>query len=184
MNRKIYKELFWSFFKIGATTFGGGYAMIPLIKKEIVEDKQWLTNKDIFNIIAIAESTPGPLAITLATFIGSRISGMKGALIATLGVVLPSFITIAIVSKVLLQIESIEIVKNAFTGIRAGVLVLIGSAFISLFRQLNREKFTYIIMLFVFILAWFLKINTILLLFICGFLGVMWSLYLGKKAEQ
>lgn len=104
MGRGKCKELFYTFLKIGAFTFGGGYAMIPLIKREIVEDKKWLTDKDIFEIIVISESTPGPLAVNCATFVGSRIAGVKGALAATLGVVLPSFLVILIISQILLQI--------------------------------------------------------------------------------
>ena len=87
--------LFLSFLKIGAFTFGGGYAMIPLIQKEAVEEKKWITDEDILEIIAIAESTPGPIAINAATFVGWRVCGFWGALSATLGVILPSFFTSA-----------------------------------------------------------------------------------------
>lgn len=184
MNKGTCKELFGVFFKIGAFTFGGGYAMLPLIKREVVEEKKWLDSSEIFDIIAIAESTPGPLAVNSATFVGSRIAGLKGALAATLGVVLPSLLAILAISQILLQIEHFEIVKNAFQGIRAGVTVLIGNALISLFRQLKREAFTYIVLTAAFLSAWFFGINTILILFLCGLSGVIWSYCLGKKAEK
>ena len=120
MKRKAL-GLFATFFKIGAFTFGGGYAMIPLIQREIVDKKQWATNEDLLDIIAIAESTPGPIAVNAATFIGSKIDGFFGALFATLGVVLPSFITIFAVSFAIAQFEHIKLVQYAFTGIRAAV---------------------------------------------------------------
>ena len=86
--------LFLTFFKIGAFTFGGGYAMLPLIQREIVEKRKWITNDDILEVVAIAESTPGPIAVNSATFVGYRTGGFSGALLATLGVVLPSFAVI------------------------------------------------------------------------------------------
>lgn len=184
MDKRTYKELFVVFFKIGAFTFGGGYAMIPLIKREVVEEKKWLTNNEMFDIISIAESTPGPLAVNSATFVGSRIAGLKGALAATLGVVLPSFLVILIISQILLQIENFQIVKNAFQGIRAGVLVLIGNALVSLFGQTKKKAFTYVVMMAVFLLVWFFDINTIIILILSGLSGVIWSSYLGKKVNK
>ena len=98
--------LFWTFFKIGAFTFGGGYAMIPLIQKETVENHKWITDDDILEIVAIAESTPGPVAINSATFVGYRTAGFFGAMFCTLGVVLPSFLIISVISMVLDRFES------------------------------------------------------------------------------
>ena len=184
MRKATCKELFGVFFKIGAFTFGGGYAMIPIIKREIVEEKQWLSNDEVFDIIAIAESTPGPLAINSATFVGSRIAGFKGALAATLGVVLPSLLVILVISQILLQIEHFQIVKNAFQGIRAGVVVLIGSALISLFRQIKKEAFTCVVLLAAFILAWVFDMNSIFILILCGLSGVIWSCYLDRRAGK
>lgn len=184
MGRGKCKELFYTFLKIGAFTFGGGYAMIPLIKREIVEDKKWLTDKDIFEIIVISESTPGPLAVNCATFVGSRIAGVKGALAATLGVVLPSFLVILIISQILLQIEHLEVVKNAFQGIRAGVLVLIGSALISLARQMKKELFTYSVLLLALVLILFFDINTIVVLGICAVVGIIRSDIGRKKGSK
>lgn len=134
MKRKAL-GLFATFFKIGAFTFGGGYAMIPLIQREIVDKKQWATNEDLLDIIAIAESTPGPIAVNAATFIGSKIDGFFGALFATLGVVLPSFITILAVSFAIAQFEHIKIVQYAFTGIRAAVLALIIRALAAMYKE-------------------------------------------------
>lgn len=184
MSKGTCKELFGIFFKIGAFTFGGGYAMLPLIKREVVEEKKWLTDSEVLDIIAIAESTPGPLAINSATFVGSRVGGLKGALAATLGVVLPSFLVILVLSQILLQIEQFQTVKNAFQGIRAGVLVLIGNALISLFCQTRKIAFTYVVLIAVFLLVWFFEINTIIMLILSAFLGVIRSYYWGKRVDK
>lgn len=101
MNERLRKalRLFAVFLKIGAFTFGGGYAMIPLIQKEITEKRGWMTDDDVLEIVAIAESTPGPIAVNAATFVGFRVCGFRGALLATLGVVLPTFVCIPIVAR-------------------------------------------------------------------------------------
>ena len=99
MNKNL--DLFLTFMKIGAFTFGGGYAMIPLIQREVCDNKQWLNDDDILEVVAIAESTPGPVAINAATFVGSRTAGTLGAVCATLGVVLPSFLIISLISFIL-----------------------------------------------------------------------------------
>ena len=114
-------QVFLTFFKIGAFTFGGGYAMIPLIEKETVEKKKWITDDDVLEIITIAESTPGPIAINAATFVGYRVCGFWGALTATLGVVIPSFGIILAISILIKQFRDIKAVQYAFNGIRAGV---------------------------------------------------------------
>lgn len=144
--------LFTTFFKIGAFTFGGGYAMIPLIQREIVDKKQWATNEDLLDIIAIAESTPGPIAVNAATFIGSKIDGFFGALFATLGVVLPSFITILAVSFAIAQFEHIKLVQYAFTGIRAAVLALIIRALATMYKECPKSPLSYIIAAAAFLL--------------------------------
>ena len=180
MKFKKVKELFFTFLKIGTFTFGGGYAMIPLIKREIVEKKQWLDEKEVFDIIAIAESTPGPMAVNSATFVGSKIAGVAGALFATLGVVLPSFFIILLLANVLLLVENNAIVQSAFFGIRAGVLVLIGSALITLYRQMKKDVLSYIIVAAAFLLVCIFKVNTIIVLFLSGFSGCMWSMYIKK----
>ena len=178
---KLLKELFFTFFKIGAFTFGGGYAMIPLIKREVVENKKWIDEDEMFDIIAIAESTPGPLAINAATFVGSKLMGVRGSVAATLGVVAPSFLIIVIISQILLQIEKLDIVKDAFMGIRAGVIVMIANALFSLFKKLKKNAFTYFLLAFALILIWIVKLDTIVVLIICALAGILWTNYLRKK---
>lgn len=182
-DSSILKALFISFLKIGAFTFGGGYAMIPLIKREIVEEKKWLNDEEMLDIVAVAESTPGPLAVNAATFVGCRVAGTEGALAATTGVVLPAFVIMIVISKILSWVEQAQVVKFAFNGIRAGVLVLIVSALLSLFRQSKKEAFNYIVMFAAFIAAAFFHVSTILILICCAVLGYVRLLCRKEEAK-
>ena len=122
--------LFLTFFKIGAFTFGGGYAMIPLIQAE-VNAHGWLAAEEVINFIAIAESTPGPIAVNMATFVGTRMAGIPGAICATAGVVMPSFVIILIVAKCFRKFKSSRVISGCMSGLRPAVVGLIGSAVIS-----------------------------------------------------
>ena len=126
----IWLELFLTFLKIGAFTFGGGYAMLPLIQAE-VERHGWLTQAEVIDFTAVSESTPGPLAINMATFIGIRTGGVFGAVCATLGVVLPSFVIILIVAKYYEKFRKSRAVDGVMYGLRPAVIGLIGAAFLS-----------------------------------------------------
>ena len=137
--------LFLTFLKIGAFTFGGGYAMIPIIHREIAERRKWLTDEDILDIIAVSESTPGPIAINSATFVGYKIAGFWGAFFATLGTVAPSFAIIFIISLFLRGFMKIELVKRAFFGIRAAVAVLIVDAAIKLKKSVKVDIYAVVV---------------------------------------
>lgn len=176
--------LFLTFLKIGAFTFGGGYAMIPIIEKEMVEKHKWIKNEDILDIFAIAESTPGPIAINSATFIGYKIGGVFGSFCATFGVVLPSFVIISIISLVLREFSDIKVVQYAFNGIRAGVLALIIKALVSMYKKAPKGLFSYILMGASFILAAFTDINVIFVIIGCGLAGLFNSLILKRRAEK
>lgn len=126
----IYIELFLTLFKIGAFTFGGGYAMLPLIQKEVVSHG-WLTEQEVLNFIAVSESTPGPFAINMSTYVGQTMGGFFGAFCATLGVVLPSFIIILLVAKFFEAFKTSRVVKGCMSGLRPAVIGLIGSAIVS-----------------------------------------------------
>lgn len=175
-KRKRLLELLLVFLKIGVFAFGGGYAMIPLIQKETVEKKKWVSPEDIVDIVAIAESTPGPIAISASTFVGYRIAGVAGATFATIGVIVPSFIIIFVLSFVLRQFESITSVKYAFFGIRAGVLALIVNALISVYKQCPKKIISYIIMLGAFVAVAFLGINVLLVIAVCAVVGLIYYL--------
>ncbi len=131
----IFLELFWAFFKVGAVTVGGGYAMLPFIQQEVL-NRSWMPEEDIVNFIAVSESTPGPFAINIATYVGSVVGGedwglfgtIFGAFCATLGVVLPSFIIILIVAKIYEAFKKSKTVKGIMTGLKPAVVGLIGAA--------------------------------------------------------
>ena len=125
------RQLFGTFSKIGAFTFGGGYAMIPLIQREVTERRRWLEDRDILDIVAIAESTPGPIAINTATFVGYQVCGTLGAFCATLGVVLPSFLIILLVARFYAAFRSSAIISGAMSGLRPAVIGMIGAAAVS-----------------------------------------------------
>lgn len=180
---KLAFQLFITFFKIGAFTFGGGYAMIPLIQKETAEKKQWISNDDILDIIAIAESTPGPLAINTATFVGYKTCGFFGALAATFGVVLPSFLIIFIISTVLKRFQQLQAVKYAFYGIRAGVLALILKALWSMYRQCKKSVMAYIIMSLAFVAVAVFDINVLWVIIGCGVMGLVSSEIIRRKSK-
>ncbi len=177
-------RLFATFFKIGAFTFGGGYAMIPLIQRETVETRKWITDEDVLEIIAIAESTPGPIAINSATFVGSRVAGVPGALCATLGVILPSFIIILLVARVLDAFQHLRALRYAFFGIRAGVLALILKAFWNMYRKCPKGAVPYCIAAGAFILAAVLKLNVLIVILCCAAAGLVTSFLLARRAEK
>lgn len=122
--------LFWTFFKIGAFTFGGGYAMLPLIEEEVTAHG-WMTMEEIVNFVAVSESTPGPFAINAATYVGATVAGVAGAFFATLGVILPSFLIILLVARVYKAFQKNRVVQGVMSGLRPAVIGLIGAAFIS-----------------------------------------------------
>lgn len=176
--------LFAVFFKIGAFTFGGGYAMIPLIEREIVENKKWITSQDMLDIIAIAESTPGPIAINTATFVGYKTAGVFGAACATLGVVLPSFIVISIISLVLAEFREFKPVQFAFNGIRAGVLALIIKALWSMYKKCPKSPFAYIVTAASFVIAAFTNLNVIFIIIGAALAGIIASRVMARRAEK
>lgn len=134
----IYLELFWTFFLIGAFTFGGGYAMLPLIQAEVAA-KGWLPAEDLVNFIAVSESTPGPFAVNMATYVGSEMGGILGAACATLGVVLPSFVIILIVARCFDRFRESKIVKGCMSGLKPAVIGMIGTAVLSVGRTVFLE---------------------------------------------
>lgn len=180
-KRKKLLPLFLTFLKIGGFTFGGGYAMIPIIQREIVEKKKWITDDDILEIIAIAESTPGPIAINSATFVGYRVAGFFGALLATLGVVLPPFCIIFAISFVLRQFSELKAVKYAFWGIRAGVLALICKALWTMYKKVDKGLVSYIVMAAAFIVTAVFDVNVLFVIIGCAVFGLVTSLIAGRK---
>ena len=183
-NVKKILSLFLTFLKIGTFTFGGGYAMIPLIQREIVQKRKWITDDDILEITAIAESTPGPIAVNTATFVGYRICKFGGAFFSTLGVVLPSFLSIAAISYVLREFLHIKAVRYAFYGIRAGVLALILKALWTMYRQCPAKVISYTIAALAFISVAFFKINVLFVLPACALIGLISSFAAARRKKR
>ena len=185
MKEKLKKvfQLFITFIKIGAFTFGGGYAMVPLIQRETVEKKKWINDDDILEIVAIAESTPGPIAVNSATFVGYKTAGVLGAAAATIGVVLPSFTIIYFISFVIDKFENNTAVKYAFSGIRAGVLALIIKALWTMSKKSAKNIISFIITAFAFIFA-ALNINVIYIILACAVTGIVSSLIMSGREKE
>lgn len=141
MEKVSLKTLFFTFFKIGLFTFGGGYAMLSLIEETCVGKRGWMTKEEMLDMVALAESTPGPVAINSATYLGCRLRGWKGAVAATCGVVLPSFVILYLISLVFDAFLKIAVVKAAFRGIQVAVGLLILRAGVSLFKGLPKKPF-------------------------------------------
>ena len=175
--------MFLTFFKIGGFTFGGGYAMIPLIQRETVEKHKWITQDDILEIVAIAESTPGPIAINSATFVGYRVAGVLGGMCATLGVVLPSFVIILALSFVLRQFQQLQAVKYAFAGIRAGVLALLFKSLWSMYQKSPKGWAGYVVMAGAFLVSTFIEINILFVIIGCGVFGLVTSRIMERRAK-
>ena len=163
--------LFLTFLKIGAFTFGGGYAMLPLIQREIVDKRKWITNDDILEVVAVNS----------ATFVGYRTGGFPGALLATTGVVLPSFLVILAISFVLREFESLKAVQYAFSGIRAGVLALVLKALWSMYRQCPKNAVSYALMGAAFVLVAFLGVDVLPVIIGCAAVALIVTLYEGRK---
>ena len=158
-ENKIYQILilFITFLKVGAFTFGGGYAMIPIIQKEVVEKRKWATSGEILDILAISESTPGPISVNAATYVGFKVAGFWGSFFATLGLVIPSFIIIYIISLFYKTFMSWSIVQAAFKGISVGVIILLFMAVLKLRKAVPNSLLSIVI--FAIVLAGTLALN-------------------------
>ncbi|MGN0789773.1 MAG: chromate transporter [Christensenellales bacterium] len=170
--------LFLTMLKIGAFTFGGGYAMISLLENEFVSKKKWLTHEEFMDLLAIAESTPGPIAINSSTYIGYKVGGFLGSFFATLGMCIPSFTIIFVISLFFDKFLSLSIVAAAFRGIQAGVVFLILSAGVKMLKKLPKTPFNIIMLVLVFccmttlaLLA--VNLSSIFYILICAVLGLI-----------
>ena len=177
-------KLLLIFLKIGAFTFGGGYAMIPIIEYELTEKRKLITKEEISDIVAIAESTPGPIAINSATFVGFRSCGVLGAAFATLGVVLPSLVIISLIAYFLPRIMDYRVVEYAFFGIRAGVLALIVKAVISFWKRADHNAFSWVVMICAFLWSAILDWSAIALIALCGLAGFLFCLIQRKRGAM
>jgi len=184
---KLWFLLFRTFLKIGAFTFGGGYAMIPIVDREVVINKRWLTELEMLDLIAIAESTPGPIAVNTATFVGYKVGGFWGAFFATLGLALPSLVIIYLISLVYHQFMANPLVQRAFQGILAAVALFLLSAVIKLHKTVRKHRIpvvTSLLTLLSFILVFFTGIRSIFLILGAGILGSLFLHGSSKSKEK
>ncbi|MGL4362831.1 MAG: chromate transporter [Cellulosilyticaceae bacterium] len=166
-------ELFWIFAKMGAFTFGGGYAMLPIIQKEIVENRQWATNEEVMDYYAIGQVTPGIIAINTATFIGYKLKGIKGALAATAGMVFPSIVIITIIAMFFNHFAEYEIVQHAFSGIRIVVIALIVQTVYQMAQKAVKDGLTFFIFCVGFVLLITLPISPMWLVAVAAMIGML-----------
>lgn len=178
----IYLDMFLTFAKMGVMTFGGGYAMLPILQREVVENKGWATEEEVMDYYAIGQCTPGVIAVNLATFIGQKMKGILGGIVATLGVVFPSLLIISALAGVIEAFSHIGWVQHAFGGIRVCVCVLILNAVVKLLKKAVVDKTTLIIFLLVTVGSGLTDISPTLFVVLAGFAGILLKNWGGKKA--
>ena len=177
-------KLFLAFAKIGAVTFGGGYAMLPILQRDIVNKNAWVTNAELMDYFAIGQCTPGVIAVNTATFVGYKQKGILGGIFATLGVIFPSIIIITIIAAFVTNFADIPMVKYAFNGIRVCVCVLIFNSILKLKSGALSDKFSYFIFALVFCASFFFKISSAILVLVSGLIGFLVKKYFSKGGDK
>ncbi|MBQ8929603.1 MAG: chromate transporter [Oscillospiraceae bacterium] len=180
----VLPELFLSFAKVGVMTFGGGYAMLPILQNEVVEKKKWISQEDLTDCYAIGQCTPGVIAVNTATFVGYRQKGVPGAVCATLGVVFPSLVIITIIAAFIRNFADLPVVKNAFAGVRICVCVLVLNTVIKLWKTTIISKASLIIFIAVLLLAALTGISKVILVVAAGVTGLAIHLIRKRRAES
>ena len=179
---KLLLEMFLAFAKVGVMTFGGGYAMLPILQREIVENKHWATEEELMDYFAIGQCTPGVIAVNTATFIGHKNKGILGGVFATLGVVFPSIVIITLLAGVIDAFSHVVWVQHAFGGIRVCVCVLILNAIVKLLQKAVVDIPTFLIFLAVTAGALFLNISSVIFVLLAAAIGILLKALGGKKA--
>ena len=169
---KKYIDLFLAFAKIGVMTFGGGYAMLPMLERELIDNRGWTTNEELMDYFAVAQCTPGVIAVNTATFIGYKLYGNLGGIVATLGVVFPSLVIITTIAGVLTNFADIPAVKHAFAGIRVCVVVLIVNAVVKLWKGAIKDKAALVLFVVIFLLSVFLDVSPVVYVIACAAAGI------------
>ncbi|MCR5825941.1 MAG: chromate transporter [Oscillospiraceae bacterium] len=173
-------ELFFAFAKVGVMTFGGGYAMLPILQREIVENKGWATEEELADYFAIGQCTPGVIAVNTATFIGRKKDGILGGVVATLGVVFPSIVIISLLAGVISRFAELSWVKNAFAGVRVCVCVLIANAVWKLGKKSIVDKWAAAIFAVIAVGAIFTELSPVVFVLVAGVCGVVLRVLLQK----
>ncbi len=177
-----YLSSFLTFFKVGAFTLGGGYAMIPLIEKEVVDKKHWLERQEFLDLIAVSQAVPGVFAVNMAIFVGYKLRGVKGSIVTALGTVLPSFITILAIAVFFYSFKDNETVIKIFKGIRPAVVALIAVPVLSTARSAGITYKTIVIPLVTALLIWLLHVSPVYIVTIAAAAGVLYQFAKNKKS--
>ena len=178
----ILLDLFLTFAKVGVMTFGGGYAMLPILQREVVENKGWSTEEELMDYFAIGHCTPGIIAVNTATFIGQKYKGTLGAVFTTLGVVFPSIVIISLLATIIEAVSHLTWVQNAFGGIRICVCILIANAVVKLYKKAIVDKLTLGIFLLVALGSYFLDLSPVVFVVLAAMAGLF--LYNKRGAEK
>ena len=181
---KSYWELFITFFKIGAFTFGGGYAMIPIMRNEVVNKKKWMEDAVFMDMLAIAQSMPGPIALNTALFVGNKRNGFKGSLFSGLGVILPSFIVILLIAIVFTQFKDNPVIERIFKGIRPAVVALIAAPLIGMGKSAGITWKTLWIPIAVALLVWLLGISPMYIIVGAIIIGLAYFWFFKLKMKK
>jgi chromate transporter len=168
-------ELFVIFFKIGTFTIGGGYAMVPLIEKEVVDKKEWIDRKDFIDMLALAQSAPGPIAVDVAVFVGYKVAGVLGSIVAVFGAILTAFTALIVIAMYFVGMKDSPIVGRVFNGIRPAVVALIAAPVLRLGKSAKINRKTIIIPILTVILVAFLKINPIYVIITSAASGILYG---------
>lgn len=171
----ILLKLFAAFARVGVLTFGGGYAMIPMLEREIVDRHGWATSEELMDYYAVGQCTPGVIAVNTATFIGYKIAGNIGGVVATLGVVFPSFVIITVIAGIIQNFADIPAVRSAFAAIRVCVCVLIFNSVLKLWKGAVKDKAALVLCLLVLVLSMFFNISPIVFVVFCAAAGILFT---------
>lgn len=179
---RVLLDLFWTFAKIGVMTFGGGYAMLPMLQREVVDNKHWATEEEIMDYFAIGQCTPGVIAVNTATFIGQKEKGIAGGIVASVGVVFPSLVIISLLAGVIEAFSHLVWVQHAFGGVRVCVCVLILNAVVKLYKKAVMDKPTFAIFLIVALESFLTPLSPVVYVLTAAVVGIVLKAMEGRKA--
>lgn len=184
-NARFYWKLFISTFYLSAFTIGGGYVIVPLMRKKFVDEYKWIEEKEMIDIVAVSQSSPGPIAVNASILVGYRLAGLRGSLVTILGTILPPLIIISIISVFYTAFQESRIINAALMGMRAAVAAVMIDAIYKLGKTVLKgdKLFSLIIMIAAFILAFFININVALILLMCGFVGWVTKFIMDQKQK-
>lgn len=175
-------DLFWTFARIGVMTFGGGYAMLPMLQREVVDNKHWATEEEIMDYFAIGQCTPGVIAVNTATFIGQKEKDIAGGIVASIGIVFPSLVIISLLAGVIEAFSHLVWVQHAFGGVRVCVCVLILNAVVKLYKKAVMDKVTLTIFLLVTLGSFLTSISPVIFVLLAAMIGIVLKTMEGRKA--